>query len=30
VVQTSSDSLFVPLGDLDHLKSLQQSLVINT
>ncbi len=30
VVQTSSDSLFVPLGDLDHLKSLKQSLVINT
>jgi hypothetical protein len=29
VVQTSSDSsLSVPLGDLDHLKILQQSLVI--
>jgi hypothetical protein len=29
MVQTSSDSsLSVPLGDLDHLKSLQRSLVI--
>jgi hypothetical protein len=29
VVQSSSDSsLSVPLGDLDHLKTLQQSLVI--
>jgi hypothetical protein len=29
VVQTSSDSsLSVPLGDLDHLKTLQRSLVI--
>jgi hypothetical protein len=29
MVQTSSDSsLSVPFGDLDHLKSLQQSLVI--
>ncbi len=29
VVQTSSDSsLYVPLGDLDHLKILQQSFVI--